>query len=146
MGARGKKRKRADGTIAGRQQTITSARIDAHSDRPVAEVSVEAIREILPLLLRVRDLSESELEEDGFAFQDALDAAAERHGVEDDALDFRANRLGWLVESWRPDLLEKLPDGTLVIDPRIIEFAATSDPRNPDTMIKWVAEEFPKPE
>lgn len=146
MGARGKKRKRADGTIAGRQLTITSAGIDAYNDRPVAEVSVEAIREIMPLILRVRDFGENEVEEDGFAYQDALDAVAGKHGVEDDALDYRANRLGWLVESWRPDLLETLPDGTLVIDPRIIEFAATSDPRNPDTIIKWVAEEFPKPE
>jgi hypothetical protein len=146
MGARGKKRKRANGSIAHGQQTNTYTPSNRVIDEPVAEVPVEAIREIMPFMLDSRDASDSELEEGGFAFERAMREVSDRHDLEDDALEFRATRLGWLVESWRPDLLKRHPDGTPSIDPRILEFAATFDPRKPETMIQWVAEEFPKAE
>lgn len=145
MGARGKKRKRADGSTATGQGPNTSARPDAYTDRPIAEVSGEAIREIMPFMISGGDLSDVESERDLSSFQSALVDVSTRHAVDDDDLDYRASRLGWLIESKRPDLMEQLTDGTLLFDPRLLDFIARFNTKNPSVLVEWVNKEFPPP-
>ena len=143
MGARGKKRKRANGSIAIGQQRPAYAPLRSGLDEPVDEVPAEAIRAIMPFMVSDPELTDAELEANDPDYRDALDKISAMYDIADDALEFRGMRLGYILENLRPDLLRKSPDGTLFTDSRLIDFIATFDPRDTDGMIKWVNDELP---
>ncbi len=143
MGARGKKRKRADGSVATGQQVSAYPRVTAEVDEAVGEVSSEALLEIMPFMVGSAGTDDIEVEEDSRAFQRALSDVSTKHEVDEDDLGSRGSRLGWLLDFKRPDLMSKMPDGTLQIDAKLLNFAATHDVRNKNALLEWTDKQFP---
>lgn len=131
MGARGKKRKRSDGTVAsGKSGSF------ARSEPPVEQVPTAALREIMPDILADYGSSDEEIEASNF-YDDALMKAADKFSVNIDALEYRATRLGWLVENEGSSLVTRHADGAIEIDDRLLEYAATCDVRDAAAMVDW---------
>jgi len=145
MGARGKKRKRADGSVASGQAMGTQPRLNTEIDEPVGEVSSEAILAIMPFMVGSPPTNDIESEADTRAFDRALTDVSIKHAVDEDDLGSRGSRLGWLLDFKRPDLMSRLPDGTLQIDAKLLDFAATHDVRNRDALLEWANKEMPVP-
>ncbi len=143
MGARGRKRKRADGSVATGQQVNIYPRSADDVEESVGVVSSEAILHIMPFMVGSAGTSDMEVDEDSRAYQQALGDVSYKHSVDEDDLAFRGSRLGWLLDFERPDLMCKLPNGTLQIDEELLEFAATHDARDKYALLEWANKRFP---
>lgn len=146
MGARGKKRKRADGSVATGQQIGSYPRFSTEVEEPFGEVPSEAIFEIMPFMVGSPETTDFEADEDSRAYQQALSDISDKHSVDEDDLGSRGSRLGWLLDFRRPDLMTKLPDGTLQIDAELLAFAGTHDVRDKWALLAWADKRFPRPD
>jgi len=143
MGARGKKRKRADGSVATGQQVNIYPRLADHVEEPVGVISSEAILDIMPFMVGSAGTSDMEVDEDSRAYQQRLSDVSDKHSVDEDDLASRGSRLGWLLDFKRPDLMCELPNGTLKIHEELLEFAAKHDVREKYALLEWANKRFP---
>lgn len=138
MGARGKKRRRADGSIAG---IPTQGHFGAGRSRRFDALDIvppDSLAAAVSVCWRYRasdgvPIGDGDLE-DQF---DEIDLLAEREGVDGTSLGTRADKLADLLGGPAGQALYTLDDDTLTVDPALLEHAATSAIDNSNKPIVW---------
>lgn len=144
MGARGKKRRRNDGSVATGKAPPRSAtpRIYDDMDAIPLEVLAKAVtieNRHVPLNharhAAVRDGGWDDASED--ALED-IDRLAEDRGLETDAVNIRVGKLAELLrEPGREHLYSIADDGTVSIDAALLQHAATTHVDNSNVRLSW---------
>lgn len=118
MGARGKKRRRKDGSIASGR--LVQAQL--MPDHVIEPVPAAALSEAMQDYLASEFMSDDELEDtDGVGI---LDAIADRYDVDADSLAMRADRLAMFLRR-RGDIERASDSKSISIEPALFEHAAS---------------------
>jgi hypothetical protein len=138
MGVRGKKRHRADGSIAGKPTQWHFGAGGPRSFDALEVVPTETLAAAVDICWRYRPsdggpIGDGDLE-DQF---DEIHRLAEREGVDGVSLGTRADKLADLLSGPAGQALYTLDDDTLTVDPALLEHAATSAIDNSNKPIVW---------
>lgn len=144
MGARGKKRRRNDGSVASRKAAPRSAspRIYDDMDAVPLEVLVQAVA-IENRYVPINYALHAAVGDGGWddASEDALrdiDRLAKDRGLETDAVNIRVGKLAELLrEPDREHLYSIADDGTVSIDAALLQHAATTHVDNSNVRLSW---------
>lgn len=126
MGARGKKRRRADGSVAsGKEVNIQAKDLD---DYPIHPVPAQALFENLSESLLFEAMTDAEindwLDSDSSEGRPESDRIAERYDINRGSLEDRTDKLTLLLA--KRDGLHRMEDGKLVwIEPALLDHAAS---------------------
>ena len=138
MGARGKKRRRADGSIAGKRVQTHFGRTPHPEYVEHEPVPVDALASALAICWQHRPSDGSPMGdwdiEDQF---DEIDRLAERERVDGSSLGTRADKLADLLTKAVGAPLYTLNGDTPVVDKALLEFAASSPVDDSDKPLAW---------
>lgn len=126
MGARGKKRRRADGSIAGGKTPVVAAQSEEYLLEPVpTQALFEAVSEYLVTEAMSNAGLDALLEERYLGDAGTpTDRIADRFDIDVESLNGRADRLTMLIT--KQSGLHRMEDGKLAwIDPALLEHAAS---------------------
>lgn len=140
MGARGKKRQRADGsTASGKSSSAISASRPAYEDQDA--VPADALLQATEIF-RAADPGAARTIELAFDTLDKIDALAVQHGVDKIALGIRAEKLANLLERLGESVLWSAGDSeSLQIDKNLLEYAAATHIDDSNKPLRWPPEQ-----
>lgn len=138
MGARGKKRRRADGSIAGKPRHSGSDFGRAPAFEALDAFPVNALAEAAAVTWRYSPSDGSGTGDGDLEDQcDEIRALAELHGIDDESLAVRAEKLVNLLRSPTGEAWYRLDGDKPVVDNALLEFAATAEADNSDAPLIW---------
>jgi hypothetical protein len=138
MGARGKKRRRADGSIAGKPAPVHFGIRGQKAFDALEAVPTDTLSAAVNICWRYRSpdggpIGDWQLE-DQF---NEIDRLAEHEGVDGASLGTRAEKLVDLLSGAMGQALYALDGDTLAVDPVLLEYAATSAMNNSNERLTW---------
>ena len=145
MGARGKKRRRADGSVAGKAGIAQPRPVLPQMPEVIYEaldpVPVDVLAAAVDIGYRYVPLDGSEPDKgcdwDWESMFDAIDALASVEGVDNESLSARTYKLIKLLNSSQNQGLYSIEDGKVVVDSAVLEFAASSPTDNSNKPLLW---------
>lgn len=138
MGARGKKRRRADGTIADKPRHDRAPLSRSAAFEALAPVPAQALTEAAEITWRYMPSDGSEISDWDVEEQcDEIRALAPRYGVDDESLAVRAEKLVNVLRSPAGRALYDLNGDKLVVNNALLEFAATAEADNSNAPLIW---------
>lgn len=138
MGARGKKRRRADGSIAGKRKHGRADLGRATACEALDAVPLDALTEATGITWRYMPSEGSEISDWDLEDQcNEIRTLAASYGIDSESLACRAEKLVDLLRSPAGDALYHLDGDKPVVDDALLQFAATAEADNSNALWFW---------